>query len=159
MQWWSAKEPIETEMLSGCCLFMRRAVVEELGYVMDPRYPLYFEDTDLFRTLRKMGYKVVHHGGAGTTAGGLRAGLPTLVCPLSVDQPFWAKRVFALGCGPQPQSLKRLKADELAAGLRELVGDPGYRKRAEEVGAKIRAENGVARAIEVIESLRREPRA
>jgi GT2 family glycosyltransferase len=61
MQWWTAREPVETDMLSGCCLFMRRAVIDELGQVMDPRYPLYFEDTDLFLTLRQRGYKVVHH--------------------------------------------------------------------------------------------------
>jgi GT2 family glycosyltransferase len=61
MLWWTASEPVETDMLSGCCLFMRRAVVDELGHVMDPRYPLYFEDTDLFRTLLERGYKVVHH--------------------------------------------------------------------------------------------------
>jgi hypothetical protein len=30
---------------------------------MDPRYPLYFEDTDLFRSLRSLGYRVVHHAG------------------------------------------------------------------------------------------------
>src|SRR6185436_13600685 len=42
----------------------RRAVIEELGRVMDPRYPLYFEDTDLFLTLSQRGYKVVHHTGA-----------------------------------------------------------------------------------------------
>jgi GT2 family glycosyltransferase len=61
LQWWTAKEPIQSDMLSGCCLFLRRAVIEELGQVMDPRYPLYFEDTDLFRTLEQRGYKVVHH--------------------------------------------------------------------------------------------------
>ena len=61
MRWWSSREPIETDMLSGCCLFLRRAVIEEMGQVMDPRYPLYFEDTDLFRTLIERGYKVVHH--------------------------------------------------------------------------------------------------
>jgi hypothetical protein len=62
--WWTAREPIQTDMLSGCCLFLRRAVVEELGTPMDPRYPLYFEDTDLFRTLIARGYTVVHHTGA-----------------------------------------------------------------------------------------------
>lgn len=59
--WWTSEVPIESDMLSGCCLFLRRAVIEEMGRVMDPRYPLYFEDTDLFLTLRAMGYKVVHH--------------------------------------------------------------------------------------------------
>jgi len=68
LQWWTSPEPVATDMLSGCCLFLRRAVVDELvaatGGVMDPRYPLYFEDTDLFRTLRARGYRVVHHTGA-----------------------------------------------------------------------------------------------
>ncbi len=64
LEWWRASEPIETDMLSGCCLFLRREVVERMGRVMDPRYPLYFEDTDLFRTLDGMGLKVVHHTGA-----------------------------------------------------------------------------------------------
>jgi hypothetical protein len=64
LHWWTETEPIETDMLSGCCLFMRREVVERMGRVMDPRYPLYFEDTDLFRTLRGMGLTVVHHSGA-----------------------------------------------------------------------------------------------
>ncbi|HEX6884737.1 MAG TPA: glycosyltransferase family 2 protein [Planctomycetota bacterium] len=62
--WWTSRTPVETDMLSGCCLFLRRAVIEELGQVMDPRYPLYFEDTDLFRTLEQRGYAVVHHTGA-----------------------------------------------------------------------------------------------
>lgn len=64
MQWWTSPEPIRTNMLSGCCLFLRRAVVEQMGRPMDPRYPLYFEDTDLFRTLQGLGYTVVHHTGA-----------------------------------------------------------------------------------------------
>ena len=59
--WWTSKEPVITDMLSGCCLFLRREVVDEMGRPMDPAYPLYFEDTDLFRTLNKMGYTVVHH--------------------------------------------------------------------------------------------------
>ena len=39
---------------------------------------------------------VVHHGGAGTTAAGLRAGLPTVIVPFTVDQPFWGWRVHEL---------------------------------------------------------------
>ncbi|MAB81213.1 MAG: hypothetical protein CMJ89_17850 [Planctomycetes bacterium] len=64
MEWWTATEPISTNMLSGCCLFLRREVVEKLGRAMDPRYPLYFEDTDLFLTLKGMGFQLVHHPGA-----------------------------------------------------------------------------------------------
>ncbi|MDF1800248.1 MAG: glycosyltransferase [Planctomycetota bacterium] len=64
LPWWRAEEPLEAEMLSGCCLFLRRGVVDELPHLMDPRYPLYYEDTDLFRELVARGYKLVHHGGA-----------------------------------------------------------------------------------------------
>jgi GT2 family glycosyltransferase len=63
LEWWTATGPIATDMLSGCCLVLRGEVVERLGQPMDPRYPLYFEDTDLFRTLRDLGYAVVHHAG------------------------------------------------------------------------------------------------
>ncbi len=62
--YWSATGPLKVPMLSGCCLFMRREVVDELGSPLDPRYPLYFEDTDLFRQLEARGYDLVHHGGA-----------------------------------------------------------------------------------------------
>ncbi len=64
LPWWSAEGPILTDMLSGCCVFLRRSVADELPSLMDERYPLYYEDTDLFRTLAARGYTIVHHGGA-----------------------------------------------------------------------------------------------
>lgn len=60
LPWWQKAVVHEARMLSGANVFLRRAVVEELGRVMDPRYPLYFEDTDLFRELSKRGYRLVH---------------------------------------------------------------------------------------------------
>jgi len=98
---------------------------------------------------------VVHHGGAGTTAAGLRAGLPTLICPLTVDQPFWGRRVQALGCGPKPQSLKHLRSGQFAEGLVELATSDAYRIRAQEVANAIAKEDGVARAVEIIGAVRR----
>lgn len=95
---------------------------------------------------------VVHHGGAGTTGAGLRAGLPTLICPLAVDQPFWGRRVFALGCGPKPQPLKRLGAERFAEGLIELTQTQSYRVRAREVASAIAEEDGVSRAVEIVEA-------
>ncbi|MEM8959965.1 MAG: glycosyltransferase [Acidobacteriota bacterium] len=94
---------------------------------------------------------VVHHGGAGTTAAGLRAGRPTLICPILVDQPFWGRRVWKLGCGPKPQPLKKLRIDRLAEALRDLATNKSYRQRAEDVARGIATEDGVARAVEVIE--------
>ena len=62
--WWTSTEPIVTRMLSGCCMLLRREVVEELGRPMDERYPLYYEDSDLCRELARRGYTLVHHTGA-----------------------------------------------------------------------------------------------
>ena len=61
---------------------------------------------------------VVHHGGAGTTAEGLRAGVPNVIVPFVFDQPFWGARVRALGLGPDPIPHKYLTADRLASAIR-----------------------------------------
>jgi len=90
---------------------------------------------------------VVHHGGAGTTGAGLRAGVPNIVIPFLVDQPFWGKRVAALGAGPQPILRKKLTVDRLAAAMTTAVTDTAMRRRAAVIGEHIRAENGVANAV------------
>ena len=54
---------------------------------------------------------VVHHGGAGTTAAGLRAGLPAIITPLAVDQFFWGERLTALGVAPPPIPQRLLTAE------------------------------------------------
>ncbi len=96
---------------------------------------------------------VVHHGGAGTTAAGLRAGRPSVVVPFFGDQPFWGRRVFELGAGPSPIPRRRLTAGKLAAAISRAVGDPGIRDRAAALGRTLRAEDGVGRAVEIIGSL------
>ena len=56
---------------------------------------------------------LVHHGGAGTTAAGLRAGKPTVVVPFFADQPFCGQRVHQLGVGPKPLPQLKLTAKKL----------------------------------------------
>ncbi len=63
---------------------------------------------------------VVHHGGAGTTAAGLRAGIPTIIVPHFIDQPFWGQRVADLGAGPQPIPRRQLTCG--TAGRRDHNG-------------------------------------
>lgn len=94
---------------------------------------------------------VVHHGGAGTTGAGLRAGKPSVICPFGVDQPFWAQQVYGLGVGTPPIPQKRLTAEGLAGAITTAVNDAGMRQRAEALGGKIRAEDGVGTAVRVIE--------
>jgi len=96
---------------------------------------------------------VVHHGGAGTTAAGLRAGVPSIVVPFFADQPFWGRRVAELGVGPAPVPRKRLTAERLAAAIRQAVGETEIGRRAAELGRLIRNEDGVGVAVETIEKL------
>lgn len=94
---------------------------------------------------------VVHHGGAGTTAAGLRAGKPTIICPFFGDQPFWGQRVADLGVGAQPIPQKRLTVPALAAAIRTVTTSPEMQRQAAALGEKIRAEDGIGRAVERIE--------
>jgi UDP:flavonoid glycosyltransferase YjiC (YdhE family) len=94
---------------------------------------------------------VVHHGGAGTTSQALRAGVPSLVIPFFGDQPFWGRRVAELGVGPEPIPRQKLTAQGLARALDEALGDPAMRQQAAALGARIRAEDGVSRAVAILE--------
>jgi sterol 3beta-glucosyltransferase len=99
---------------------------------------------------------VVHHGGAGTTAAGLWAGIPAIVTPFFGDQPFWGKRVYALGVGPRSIPRKRLTLDRLVESIRCVVSDKAMQQKAARLGERIRAENGVARAVATLEQDRGE---
>jgi sterol 3beta-glucosyltransferase len=93
---------------------------------------------------------VVHHGGAGTTGAGLRAGKPSLIVPFFGDQPFWGSLVNEIGAGPMPIPQKRLTADLLAERLAVVVSDTAMAETAERIGQDIRAENGVEIAVRLI---------
>ncbi len=93
---------------------------------------------------------VVHHGGAGTTAAGLRAGIPNIVLPHAGDQPFWGRRVAAIGAGPAPIPLNKLSVQTLAAAFAQAQ-DPALQGRAREIGRLIRGEDGVGNAVRLIE--------
>ncbi len=93
---------------------------------------------------------VVHHGGAGTTAEGLRAGVPSVIVPFTFDQPFWGKRVQALGVGPAPIPRNRLTAEKLARAIHIASTQPEIQERAAALGRAIRAEHGVDNAVQII---------
>lgn len=95
---------------------------------------------------------IVHHGGAGTTAAAIRAGKPQVVVPFFGDQPFWGKIMAQHGVAPDPIAQKSLTADNLAEALRRVTGDPAMARAAEALGAAVRQEDGLKRAVEVIEA-------
>ena len=94
---------------------------------------------------------VVHHGGAGTMAASLRAGIPSVMIPFFGDQPFWGRRYHTLGIIPKPIPQKQLTVERLAAAIKIATSDEAIRSRVAALSARIRAEDGVARAVEILQ--------
>ncbi|KAE8711573.1 Sterol 3-beta-glucosyltransferase UGT80A2 [Hibiscus syriacus] len=89
---------------------------------------------------------VVHHGGAGTTAAGLKAACPTTIVPFFGDQPFWGERVHAKGVGPAPIPVEEFSLDKLVAAIKFMM-DPEVKKRAVDLAKAMEVEDGVAGAV------------
>ncbi|KAE8137913.1 hypothetical protein BDV38DRAFT_270942 [Aspergillus pseudotamarii] len=90
---------------------------------------------------------VVHHGGAGTTACGLRFGKPTAIVPFFGDQPFWGKMIAASGAGSEPIPQKTLTAENLAEAIRHCL-TPQAKEAAKDISIKMQYESGVKAAVE-----------
>ncbi|KAJ3469694.1 hypothetical protein MRS44_003759 [Fusarium solani] len=88
---------------------------------------------------------VVHHGGAGTTAAGIAAGLPTVVVPFFGDQPFWGQMIARAGAGPTPIPFKEMTAETLAASILAAL-KPAVGKAAQRMAHTITQENGASNA-------------
>ena len=102
---------------------------------------------------------VVHHGGAGTTAAALRAGVPSTVVPHFSDQPYWGRRVHELGVGAAPIPRQKLSADNLAAAMHQMRTSSGMQQQARLLSEKIRAEDGIAEGVRLVEALAESPAA
>lgn len=96
---------------------------------------------------------IVHAGGSGTTASALASGRPQVVCPIRADQPFWAHRMHVSGVAPPPLADETLTPDSLAQSIRCAVTDQTIRASAEEIGRRVREEDGLTAAVKVLESI------
>ena len=119
-----------------------RINTDKLFFIDSVPYPYIFEKVRA----------VVHHGGNTTNGMGLRAGLPTLVIALALDQCFYGRMDHRIGCGPKPLYIrKRLcSTDEIADALKDLVSGK-YDAKAREISQLIVKEKGVVTAADVIE--------
>jgi sterol 3beta-glucosyltransferase len=88
----------------------------------------------------------VHHGGAGTTAAAVRAGIPSVIVPFYGDQPFWARCLQREGAAPPALDRKQLSAEALASAIGSALQEP-MRRSAAVLGAQVRAEDGVSAAL------------
>jgi UDP:flavonoid glycosyltransferase YjiC (YdhE family) len=92
---------------------------------------------------------MVHQCGVGTTAQGLRAGIPMLTVPFAHDQYDNGSRIERLGVA-RTVPRNSYKAERVASELKELLGNPSYARCARAVGSRVRAESGAALAVDLI---------
>lgn len=96
----------------------------------------------------------IHHGGAGTTGAGLLAGVPSIVVPHALDQPFWASRVAALGVG-STIARRRMTRARLASAVVDALSDSGMQDRARALGAVLAHDEGAGGAAAVLARTKR----
>jgi sterol 3beta-glucosyltransferase len=93
----------------------------------------------------------VHHGGAGTTAAAVRAGIPSVIVPFYGDQPFWARCLQREGVAPPALDRKSLTSEALASAIASALQQP-VRRSAAELGERVRAEDGVGTALRCLQA-------
>ncbi|MUM19282.1 glycosyltransferase family 1 protein [Mycobacterium sp. CBMA271] len=98
---------------------------------------------------------VVHHCGAGTTAAGLRAGVPAIAAPGLGDQPFWARRLKGLGLSAATIPQRALTVERLADAIRVALTDDGLRERTRQIARVLAAEDGPAQVVRMVDELLR----
>lgn len=96
---------------------------------------------------------VVHHGGAGTSAAALRAGVPAVPVPVTADQPFWAGRLAALGAATDPIPYRSLTAERLADSLDQAVRQRAHSRAAARAARHLATENGAGQALKAVQRL------
>jgi len=144
------------EMLAGIRSSGHRVVLVtgRTGFGVAPADDLYVIEAVPNHWLYPQMAAVIHHGGAGTTAAGLRAGTPTIITPVMGDQTFWGKRVAAIGAGPDPLPAKKISASAIESRVRRVMQDRMIAERVAAIGDSIRSEDGIGSAIATIESTR-----
>jgi sterol 3beta-glucosyltransferase len=121
----------------------------DLGNIPLPASVLLVDDVPHSWLLPRMA-AVVTHGGAGSVAAALRAGVPVVVVPFFGDQLFWARRVSAMGLGPAPVPRHKLSVERLAEAIEVAVSDGAMRARAAAMARKLARERGVDEAVRAL---------
>ncbi len=113
------------------------------------------DDTDHAALFPKMA-GVIHHGGSGTTHMGAKAGVPQFIIPQIIDQYYWAHRIYKLGLGPKPVSLKKITSKQLAGVFTE-ISNGKYRRNAVEMSKIMKDEDGAGEILKIVTRSRAVP--
>ena len=117
--------------------------------VEEPVKDMFFLDSAPHSWLFPRMAAVVHHGGAGTTAAGFRAGVASVILPFGNDQFAWGRRTYELGVSARPIPQKNLTVENLSSAIRAALA-PAVQSAASELGTKIRSERGAEKAAQIV---------
>lgn len=137
---WTAEQAQEAKKAGQAMELMKQRIAQQPA-------SMYYVDSVSHEWLFPRISAALHHGGAGTAAASMRAGIPTLIKPFFGDQNFWAQRVEKLGVGLHVKSLRKT---DIARALRKATTDEKQIFAAKRLGDKIQSENGVDVAIRAI---------
>ena len=104
------------------------------------------------RLIFKEAKGIIHHGGVGTMSEALLSGVPQLIIPFSVDQPFWAQLLYSKGYAIKPLREKNLQITDLVKALKEMENEK-YINNAKDIKKIIEAEKGIQNAVKYIEKI------
>jgi UDP:flavonoid glycosyltransferase YjiC (YdhE family) len=147
-------------MISEACARLGERALISSGGVSD------FDDTPRYDHVKVVGAvshaaifpacrAFVHHGGPGTLAAGMKAGIPTLVLPIGAEQPIWAAQVKQLKVG-LARRFSSITMESLVADLRTILG-PQYVARAREIASQMtKTEASVTLAGDLLEDAARQ---
>lgn len=144
------REALRHSISAARSLGHRVVALRGTGLAEDADEHTLFVDGEPHELLFPRMHAAVHHGGAGTTAEALRSGIPQMVVPFVLDQPFFGRRVDEIGVAGQAVPVPEASTERVARSLRQ-VDDAHVRRRAAEVGALVCAEDGAARAADTLE--------
>ena len=119
----------------------KRGIISGMGTPKNLTKNIYVIDAIPHTWLFEQVSAVCHHGGAGTSAAGFRAGVPSIIIPFSNDQFAWAHRAYELGIGSQPIPRKKLSVESLVKAINYALQDEITAKAAA-IGKKITQEQG-----------------
>lgn len=91
-----------------------------------------------------------HHGGAGTTAAAMKAGIPSIICPFSVDQHFWGQYAWRKQIATEPLPQQKLSVEALAQAIRVACNNQGMNERSRQISESVRREDGLGNAVMIL---------
>lgn len=142
-------EKISKIILEGLAITGKRAIISGFGNLQNIPDTIYKIDNIPHSWLFSKVSAVCHHGGAGTSAAGFDAGVPSIIFPFALDQFAWAQRAYDLCVGPKPMPIKKLTSEKFAESIRYAMQE-NIISNAKELAKNIATENGARDCAKII---------